>query len=82
MSTDCLSVAYEGATCPLCNKVFEEGQPIRVVLGTYVHIVMNEETGDMAPGANLDWHREEWVHEDCYCKVLGLLPTTLKELME
>ena len=82
MSRDYLSIAYEGATCPLCNKIFEQDQLIRVILGTKVHIVVNEETGDMSPGADLDWHREEWVHEDCYCKVLGLLPTTLKELME
>lgn len=82
MSTDFLSIAHEDATCPLCNKIFEQDQLIRVILETKVHITLDEFTGDMAPGANLDWHGEEWVHEDCYCKVLALLPTTLEELMK
>ncbi len=82
MSIDVLSVGAQDATCPLCNKIFEDDQPIRVILGTTIHIVMDEMVGGMAPGANLDWHSEEWIHEDCYRKMIDLLPSVLKELME
>ena len=77
MSRDFLSVDEPSKPCPLCNRKFKEGQAIRVVLETTVHITHLGSEGRFI-GADLNWHGEEWVHEECYC---NMLPTTIEELM-